>query len=276
MNHPTTDLVSDSARPTPARPPCRAATRKAAAPVTAFAFALLAACGGGGGGDDSGGGAPAEPSAAEGLYVGTADGNRSLLGVVLDDGTYYFIYSRPNSSAAAGVMQGHGSASAGAFTSSDTRDFSIEDLDVYAASVEATYDSKRRLAGTVRYAADETATFTAAYDAAWEALPTLAAVAGSYRGSVAFAEGSESAQVTIGSSGSIAGRGNSGCTVSGSVAPRARGNVYDLAITFGASPCLHADQTFRGIAYYDSAERRLYAAAPNAARDDGILFTGWR
>jgi hypothetical protein len=91
---------------------------------------------------------------------------------------------------------------------------------------------------------------------------------------VAFSEGSEAATANIDASGALTATGQSGCRVTGSVAPRAHGNVYNLSISFGATPCLHAGETFNGIAYVDAETHRLYAAAPDAARDDGVLFIG--
>jgi hypothetical protein len=58
------------------------------------------------------------------------------------------------------------------------------------------------------------------------------------------------------------------------VAPRARGNAFNVSLTFGGAPCLFANQTLTGIAYFDATTRVVYAAAPNANRTDGVLFVG--
>lgn len=239
--------------------------------IAAATSALLAACGGGGGGGGDEGGSTAS---AQGLYVGdTADG-RGLVGLILGDGSYYFIYTRPGSAVAGGVVQGRGSAADGRFSSGDARDFSIQDLAVYAASVSATYRPREQLDGQVDYGGGEVQSFSAGYSTDWERTPTLAALAASYAGSVASSEGTEGARVTVAGDGTVAARGDSGCAASGRLAPRSDGNAYDLTLSFGGAPCAFPGQTFRGIAYLDAAERRLYAAAPNAERSDGVLFIG--
>ncbi|MCB1889673.1 MAG: hypothetical protein KDH20_18845 [Rhodocyclaceae bacterium] len=56
--------------------------------------------------------------------------------------------------------------------------------------------------------------------------------------------------------------------------PRSTGNIFTFIVSFSGSPCLFAFQSLTGIAYYDSASSRLYAAAPNGSRTDGVLFVG--
>ena len=84
---------------------------------------LLTACSSGGG--DSA--APVVPAGtAEGLWTGMMAG-RTVNGAVLDDGTYWFLYSAVgNSALMAGTLQGNGSSLNGTFTSSNGLDFSNE------------------------------------------------------------------------------------------------------------------------------------------------------
>lgn len=240
----------------------------------------LCACGGGGGDSAPADGTPVSPTGGaaavpQGLYLGTADDDRSVVGLVLSDGTYYFIYSPAGQPATAGgVVQGTGSVSSGRFVSSDAHDFSIQSLRLFTAQLSAGFTVGSSLSGTLTYDTGDSLNFTTTYSTDYEKVPTAAAIAGGYVGNVAFSEGSEGAEVNIGANGVLTATGDSGCHVTGGVVPRTDGNVYDLTITFGAAPCLHAGETFHGIAYIDSANRRLYAAAPDAARDDGVLFIG--
>jgi hypothetical protein len=239
--------------------------------VLAVVIAALSGCGGGGG--DS---PPASAtSTAEGLYTGTTTTGRNVTGLVLDDGTYYVLYSQiSNANVIAGVVQGTGTSNAGTFSSGNARDFNLEGLGVLSASVSANYVAKQSLNGAVAYSAGGTTSFTSNYDATYEAAPSLAALAGSFSGQVASSAGTESATVAVSSAGVISGSGASGCAVSGSVSPRARGNAFNVSLTFGGTPCLFANQTLSGVAYFNSAAKRLYAAAPNASRSDGVLFVG--
>lgn len=235
---------------------------------------LVAACGGGG---DDGSAPAATGPTAEGLYSGSTGSGRGFTGLILDDGTYYFLYAaagRPN--LISGVVQGNGTSNAGSFSSGNTRDFSIEDQEVYTATVSASYVARQRLEGRIDYGALGSETFSGTYDTDYERVPTLIALAGTYAGQVASSDGVENATVSVTSAGAVSATGASGCRVSGSAAPRARGNAFDLSLRFGGQPCLFANQTLNGMAYYDTDKRTLYGAAPNAARDDGVLFVGNR
>ncbi len=238
----------------------------------------LAGCGGGG---DGGGAATAGDAipvsgaaAAQGLWIGATTTNRTITGLVFSDGTYYVLYSPVgNATAIAGVVQGSGSVAAGAFSSSNGRDFNLEGLGVSSATVTANYASKKSFSGMIAYPAGTLTTFTTAYNATYEAAPSLASVAGTFTGQVSLSAGTQAAAVTVSSAGAISGSSN-GCSLTGAATPRSDGNAYNLSITFGAAPCFFANQTFSGVAYYDPATKRLYAVAPNAARSDGVLFVG--
>ena len=62
--------------------------------------------------------------------------------------------------------------------------------------------------------------------------------------------------------------------IAAAIGSAAVSNAYNVAIRFGAAPCFFANQSMSGIAYFDAPTKRLYAAAPNAGRTDGILFLG--
>jgi hypothetical protein len=194
---------------------------------------------------------------------------------VLDDGNYYVLYSAiGNTNAIAGVVQGTGTSTAGTFSSTDARDFNLEGAGVLPATITATYVAKQSLNGAVSYTPSGSSSFSSTYSANYDLAPSLATLAGTFTGQVASSAGAEDAVVTISSAGVISGVGASGCVVSGSALPRARGNVFNVALTFGGAPCLFANQTLAGIAYFDAAAKRLYSAAPNVARTDGVLFVG--
>lgn len=230
---------------------------------------LLAACGGGGNSST-----PPANSPAQGLWNGATNTNRTITGIVLSNGTYYVLYSPVGSpTGIAGVTQGTGTSSAGAFSSSNGKDFNLEGLGVNSATVSASYITKQSFNGTVSYTGGGTTTFTSTYNADYETVPSLSALAGTFTGTVAFSLGVQSATITVSPTGALSGGGN-GCSISGTASPRTDGNVYDILIKFGASPCYFANQSFTGIGYFNSATNTLYAVAPNAARTDGVIFVG--
>lgn len=235
---------------------------------------FVTACGGGGG--DGGVSGPAGPSPAEGLWYGTTNTNRSVAGIVLDDGTFYVLYSLSGSpNYIAGVVQGNASASNGTYSSSNAKDFNFGDgIGIVNVSLSGTYTTKQSFTGTAVYGGNlGTTTFSTLYSSDYEITPTLSAIAGTYTGQMVASAGYGSATISISTGGSISGN-NGGCTVAGTVTPRSRGNVYNGSITFGGSPCVYPNQSFSGIIYYDADYQAIYAIVPNAARTDGILFVG--
>lgn len=234
----------------------------------------LSACGGGGGGGSSGS-TPPPSGTAEGLWQGSTNTNRAIAGVVLDDGTYWFIYSSAgNSVVIAGVVQGNGASNNGGFSSSNGKDFNLEGLGVNNFTLAGTYTQKSGLVGTLTYSPSSTTTFTNSYDTDYDLTPSLAAIAGNYSGSAATSGGTESATVIITSSGAITGRGASGCNYTGSASPRTKGNVYNISVTFSGGVCANGTSTVTGIAYFDAPTKQLTSAALNSARSDGFIYVG--
>lgn len=252
------------------------ATMKSIAAISIVA-AVVSACGGGGGSSaTTTQNPPPVATSAEGLYAGTTSTGRTVTGIVLDDGTYYVLYSVANNSAViAGAVQGTGASANGSFSSTNGKDINLEGLGVLSTNVTASYVQGASFNGSIAYPTlGQTASFTSAYDKKYESVPSLAVISGTYTGSAASPVGSENATITISSSGSITGTGASGCTFTGTVAPRAKGNAYNTTISFGGAPCLYTNTTFTGGAYLDTATRRLYSVVLTAARDTGFIFVG--
>ena len=232
---------------------------------------VIMGCGGGGG---DGGGESTPPTSAEGFWNGTAATGQQLTGVVLDDGTYYVMYSPVgNPSLIAGYIEGIGTSNNGSFTSSNTRDF-VFGYGVLSATISATYTEKQSLNGTITYTSDGTTTFSSTYDADYETQSKLSDAAGTFTGqATSSSSGSETATYTITDDGNISGVSASGCTLSGIISPRSGCNVFNFLVTFG-SGCTAQGQTLTGIACYSSSTKRLYAAMPNDARTEGYFFVG--
>ena len=216
------------------------------------------------------------PSArtAEGLWAGTTNTNRTLTTAVLDDGTFYFFYSfAVNPNQIAGVIQGTGTSNNGNFTSPNTKDFGIG-VAVQDATISADIAARQFLNGSISYSGAGTVTFTSSYNTAYDTVPTVASLAGVYTGQAGSSGGVQTANVTTAADGTFTGTEQSGCTFTGTVTARARGNVFDQSITFGGAPCFFSGSTFRGIVYFDIPTRRLLAVAPNSLRTDAAIFFG--
>lgn len=247
--------------------------------LAAASILVLAACSGGGGSDSAAPSSPPAPIAnAEGLWSGTDSTSRSVTGMVLQDGTYWILYSIPHVAAVlGGVIQGSGSSLNGSFSSSDGVDFNVEGQGVNNATLSASYVTRQTLNGSVAYPAlNQAYTFTSAYDPAYEQTPAISAIAGTYSGISSVPGTNEVTSVVITSPGVIAGAGTGGCKFLGTVTPRARGNVYDLSIAFSGGACSSGTSKVTGIGYYDSVAKRFYAGALNQARTSGLLYLGIR
>lgn len=210
---------------------------------------------------------------AEGLWTGSTSTGRTLTTAVPDGSTYYFFYTLvgdPNQ--IAGVIQGTGTSDAGDFSSANAKDFGIGTT-VLDASVAATYGAQQSLNGSVTYSGGGMFSFTHTYSSAYDTQPPLGSVAGVYQAQVGRSIGYETATLTVSSDGTYSGSEQNGCTFTGRITSRARGNVFDNTIAFGGAPCFFGTETFQGVWYLDIPTQRLYAAAINGARTDAaILF----
>lgn len=236
----------------------------------------LAACGGGGG--DGNATPPPDPgTSAEGLWIGSTSTSRSLTGFVLDDGSYWLLYSLPHASSfIAGVVQGSGSSLNGSFSSADGIDFNLEGQGINAASVAVSYRVRQSFNGSVSYPGlNQTYTFTSTYNPDYEQSPSVAAIAGTYTGVASVAGSDELSTIVVSPPGIVAGTGlSSGCKFLGTARPRARGNIYDVSVAFSGGACSSGTSTVAGIGYLDSDAKRLYLAALNKSRSNGLIFVG--
>ena len=212
---------------------------------------------------------------AEGLYEGYTNTGRYVTGLILNDGTFYMLYSIPGSPGIiGGIVQGNSFSSEGIISSNNAKDFNLEGQGVLSATFSGTYLPQQSISGMVSYGNSSYVSFDMFYDSAYELAPNLSKLAGTYLGEVAFPLGYEYAVLTVFPSGTVSGVGSSGCAITGFVAPGTSGNVYSVSVTFGGNPCFLSNQTMSGIAHYDSSSDKLYVALPNATRTSGVLFVG--
>ena len=190
----------------------------------------VAGCGGG----DSPTSDTAQSSkhSAEGLWNGTTTTGRTVTTLVLDDGTYWVVYSAAgNSAVLGGVAEGNSVSNNGQVSSSNGLDVNLEGFGVNAFTMSGTYTPNGSLNGTLQYPQTSQG-FTAAYDTDYDLTPSLATIAGDYSGVVDIGSGLESVLVTVTSDGHIGGMGASGCTFTGIASLHAHGNVYNPASNF--------------------------------------------
>jgi hypothetical protein len=109
---------------------------------------------------------------AEGLWTGNTDTIpiRTILGGVLDDGTYYFFYSEQSApNLIGGLVQGNRTASNGIFTSDNAKDFDFEGGGIQSGTIAATYAKRESLKGSTLSAG--AGAFTTTFDPAYDTSP---------------------------------------------------------------------------------------------------------
>lgn len=211
-------------------------------------------------------------TSAEGRWTGTTSTRRAVAGLVLEDGSYWLFYTaRDNPTVLAGLVEGTGTSHSGSFGSSNTRDFNVEGARIRTATMRGSYVPNKSFHGTIAYVTGETESFTSTYDPDSESAPNLTQVAGTYAGLRA---DDHTITVNVNSGGTLSGHSTDGCTVTGTLSPRAKGNVFHTSVTFGGGACRHGTETLVGVAFYDAVTYRLYSAALNNARTHSFLFLG--
>jgi hypothetical protein len=193
---------------------------------------------------------------------------------VLDDGVYWLLYSAENDpSTVAGLIQGDSSSRNGVFTSSNARDFNFETGQALDAQINGTNAMKQSLNATLVYSVGgQSTSFTTTYDADYDLVPDMNAVAGTYSGQVT---ATENVTVQVSSTGNLSGSSTTGCTFTGSFSPRTHGNVFNVTVIFEDDPaCSNRNDSVNGVGSYDAVTKTLYSAALNGDRTNGFIFIG--
>ena len=243
----------------------------------------LTACGGGGsdssyngveGGNNNGGGSTVNAEAI-GLYTGNTNQGQSVIGLVDKNNKFWFLYSPPYLNGVTGFITGSLTVSGNTVKATNGKDFNFGGSSVYSATLNGTIDTKKSLKGIIEYTPSNKVSFDTVYDVTMnKAVANLATIAGTYNGESALVQGVEGSNLTISNTGVVSGKGQSGCAFAGKVTTENNAPYYNINLVFGYSPCYMAGQEVKGVAYYDSAEKTLYAVAENSSRQNAVLFLG--
>lgn len=216
---------------------------------------------------------------AAGTWIGTTSANESVRAIVLEDGTFYLLYSVAGGAADAGVVQGKATMASGTFISTDGFDYPIAQAAetpgfATAVAISGTFTERVRLDVTLA-GARGTRTLSAAWDPRSAQAAALAPVAGSYVGFSGHDDGRLPATFLIDGSGTLAGS-NSVCGFGGTLTPRSAGNVYDWTVRSTRGVCIFGDGPVSGIAFHDEATRQFRGFATFEQRRDLYYVLGTR
>ena len=210
---------------------------------------------------------------AQGYWTGTTATGAAIYAIILDDASYYILYTLPGSHTFDGYV--HGTATTGAnhqFASSDGRNY-VSGQGVAPTTLAGPYVPKTSMSGTVSSSLGVD-TYTLTYDAGYEQPVNIASIVGTYSGTLATADAVMNAAVTINASGVLSGT-FSNCSLAGSVTPRGSVAGYDLLIATQGAACTFGGKVqHSGLVAYDPSAKRLFVFAPNPGRNNGIMFFG--
>jgi hypothetical protein len=223
-----------------------------------------------------------EPLLSAGLYKGISSDGRAVASLILDNNSFYTVYSGINSSSIVGGAvrgtartDGTPGTDGGKFTSTDAVGTSADVTGTQLAAVTGTYRTKQLLNGVVNYAGlARSISFSANYSANFELTPDISTIAGNYSGSYAMGMGAEPATFEIGGNGTISGRSASGCTLSGTIQQGASDRPYAVTVTFGGFPCRLPGATASGISYFDRTSNTLYAVGSIPGQNTEMVAIG--
>jgi hypothetical protein len=241
-------------------------TMKAAIKYTlaATAVAILAACGGGGGSTPTAG-------TAEGFWSGTTNTGYDVALAVLENGETWGIYI--SNSGLEGALYGTSTGSGNTFSASGSN-FNLRAWSVTGGTLTGTVVQR----STINAVSNGGGTLSLTYDASYDTPATLTAVAGNYTVSGISASGSaNNVPMTITSGGLVTVTGT-GCSASGTVAPRSSGkNIYNISMTFTGINCaLGNGGTASGIFVLDRSVTPNIALslALTPSKQDGFIAVG--
>jgi len=190
---------------------------------------------------------------AEGFWQGTTDQGQALRMIILDDGTFYIVYSAKGSDLEAGVLYGSGSAVSGKFTSTDAKEYRLSPAAPSfiggASPINGTYVPGSSMQLTIG-----TSTVSATYVAAYDQPANLASFAGNYQGSTGHITEQRNATASMDTTGNLTIYGVQ-CEIRVAAAARGAVNVLNISVTSGS--CYQGP----GVMIYDDASRKLFALA---------------
>lgn len=241
--------------------------------VFILGLCLLAGCDSG----SSSSGKSADTTQPEGVWVGRTVDDREGVAIIDKKGSCYMFYSAPGkgiTQSLSGVVIGTGAAKDQTYTATGARDYYIPNASVSRLNVLAQFVPHERFTGVSSYpATGAKSTFEGFYSPLNEADTKTESIVGQFIGKIASETGMTDASFFVYSDGTISGSEQYGCTFSGTVTPKQKGNVFDFVINFKEG-CILSGQKVRGVGIYIPDRNKLVLAAVGANPDIGFSFTG--
>lgn len=221
---------------------------------------------------------------AEGVYGGTMTGgtNPNFRMLVLEDGEFWSLYgvNVGGQLSVNGFIQGRAASGGGSLSASDVKDFGFFPA-VGGGTIAGTFDATL---GTLQATVQFPGLSVNVVGGPVRDIPfeynqpaSLANIVGTWE---LRANTGDQIALNIAATGAMTATSASGCSFSGTVAPRPSGkNVFNASLHFGALPCQLAGQQMTGVAVahrLQDGRIQLTFAGVNAARTAGLMAAGTR
>jgi hypothetical protein len=216
-----------------------------------------------------------------GIYTGPLSTQQRLTLLTKLDGSAYLFYRTPSASRPAiddvVIVRNAEQAKDGKYQSKQaTRYRLVQPRKATPVQVDIDFARSPAVSGFVAVPGDkaDNVAFNASPRLILGEPPSLASVQGMYSGTGSSLQGTTATQVTVTSSGLLAGKTANGCEFRGTLTPSSGITAYDVSVTYSGAPCIDANATVSGAAVLD--ESQLLVALPHANRSDVFVFAGAR
>jgi hypothetical protein len=216
-----------------------------------------------------------------GIYTGPLSTQQRLTLLTKLDGSAYLFYRTPSASRPAiddvVIVRNAEQAKDGKYQSKQaTRYRLVQPRKATPVQVDIDFARSPAVSGFVAVPGDkaDNVAFNASPALILGEPPSLASIQGLYSGTGSSLQGATATQVTVTSSGLLAGKTSNGCEFRGTLTPSSGITAYDVSVTYSGAPCIDANATVSGAAVLD--ESQLLVALPRANRSDVFVFAGAR
>ena len=241
---------------------------------------VLSACGGGG--DDVAPPAPKTPATVvtgvEGLWTGATTDPLNVQGVVLENGESWSILTDALG-AVVGISQGAAQTSGPDVVSGTGRYLNVVDEANLASrtTVAVSYSGKYAVRDSVQVTDSKGVKFTGTYGVLYEQPAVVSELLGTYSGTGIGNQVREPlVSVSISTGGLVSIPSYPGCSVRGTVVPRASGrNVFDLPLTFSGATCPVGDGVVvQHVVLYNDTTQAIVIMGQSASKAETFVYTG--
>ena len=241
---------------------------------------VLSACGGGG--DDVAPPAPKPPATVvtgvEGLWTGATTDPLNVQGVVLENGESWSILTDAVG-AEVGISQGAVQTSGPDVVSGTGRYLNVVDEANLASrtTVAVSYSGKYAVRDSVQVTDSKGVKFTGTYGVLYEQPAVVSELLGTYSGTGIGNQVREPlVSVSISTGGLVSIPSYPGCSVRGTVVPRASGrNVFDLPLTFSGATCPVGDGVVvQHVVLYNDTTQAIVIMGQSASKAETFVYTG--